>query len=415
MSAECASVAASLTQLQSFVLQDTAVVGKTDALLKIDTFINTCRVLFSGLDDKIENLKSGTASSKPWNLWNSRVNLQLGWGEVDMQNSIEEIRGQHGALEVMKELLKIISSESNSQQVKKPKQATGREAASSETLQLEKSGQGSAASKPGHNPLGGGYNFNSKEPRRFLFDDVLAQSKAYRRFLGTPPPRIERERSLPIAGISPDEKKQPGSSFPEPGFTVNSNSDSALDRDDEPPEYSPYDPSQAPPKANNSLTTDTTAMFKGSKPETPHPTPSDRIPPTYVPVSGPQPSFPVEPSPTSITYTTPVSRETSVPVRLYNPNPGRVHFRVRTSAPKSYCVRPNRGWIEAGSTNIVSFVVVLSHQPTLPRGRGGDKFLIESILVDEGEEFQWARDVERKRGEIASVKLRVDYVEKGAD
>ncbi|KAI9051299.1 hypothetical protein LZ554_005400 [Drepanopeziza brunnea f. sp. 'monogermtubi'] len=210
ISAEYASVVASLTQLQSFVLQDTAVIGKIDALLKLYTFINTCRVLFSGLDDKIENSKSGTASSKPWNVWNSRVNLQLGWGEVDMQNSIEGIRGQHGALKVLTELLKI--------------------------------------------------------------SHVI---------------RIERERSLPIPSTFPDEKKQPGSGFPKPGITVNSNSDSALDRDDEPPEYSPYDPSQAPPKAKNSLTNDTTAIFKGFKPKIPHPTPSDRIPPTYVPVSGP--------------------------------------------------------------------------------------------------------------------------------
>jgi hypothetical protein len=37
-------------------------------------------------------------------------------------------------------------------------------------------------------------------------------------------------------------------------------------------------------------------------------------------------------------------------LRIHNPNPLPVAFKVKTTTPRQYCVRPNSGRIEAGET-----------------------------------------------------------------
>ena len=49
-------------------------------------------------------------------------------------------------------------------------------------------------------------------------------------------------------------------------------------------------------------------------------------------------------------YTTVVTSE----LKLTNPAQKRVLFKVKTTAPKCYCVRPNSGIIEPGAFAIVS-------------------------------------------------------------
>ena len=41
-------------------------------------------------------------------------------------------------------------------------------------------------------------------------------------------------------------------------------------------------------------------------------------------------------------------------LKLTNPTDKRVCFKVKTTAPKRYCVRPNSGLIEAGSSVTVA-------------------------------------------------------------
>lgn len=41
-------------------------------------------------------------------------------------------------------------------------------------------------------------------------------------------------------------------------------------------------------------------------------------------------------------------------LKLKNPSDRRVCFKVKTTAPRRYCVRPNSGVIDAGATVIIS-------------------------------------------------------------
>ena len=40
-------------------------------------------------------------------------------------------------------------------------------------------------------------------------------------------------------------------------------------------------------------------------------------------------------------------------IKLTNPSQKRVCFKVKTTAPKRYCVRPNSGLLEPGTTSVV--------------------------------------------------------------
>lgn len=41
-------------------------------------------------------------------------------------------------------------------------------------------------------------------------------------------------------------------------------------------------------------------------------------------------------------------------LKLSNPSRSRICFKVKTTAPKQYCVRPNNGLVEPGSSIIVA-------------------------------------------------------------
>ena len=57
-------------------------------------------------------------------------------------------------------------------------------------------------------------------------------------------------------------------------------------------------------------------------------------------------------------------------LELSNPSQKRVVFKVKTTAPKRYCVRPNSGLIEPGSRISVSGEII-------------QKKILNSILVNE--------------------------------
>lgn len=41
-------------------------------------------------------------------------------------------------------------------------------------------------------------------------------------------------------------------------------------------------------------------------------------------------------------------------LKLKNPSDRKICFKVKTTAPRRYCVRPNSGWIDPGATVVIS-------------------------------------------------------------
>jgi len=93
-------------------------------------------------------------------------------------------------------------------------------------------------------------------------------------------------------------------------------------------------------------------------------------------------------------------------LKLANPSDKRVCFKIKTTAPKRYCVRPNAGILEPG--NSISIAVVF--QPCeLEPSANKHKFMVQSLFVSDGEvnmDAMW-KDVDATK--LMDTKLRCAF------
>ncbi|MED6271686.1 hypothetical protein CHARACLAT_022841, partial [Characodon lateralis] len=66
-------------------------------------------------------------------------------------------------------------------------------------------------------------------------------------------------------------------------------------------------------------------------------------------------------------------------LKLKNPSDRRVCFKVKTTAPRRYCVRPNSGVIDPGATVIIS--VMLQPFDYDPNEKSKHKFMVQTIFA----------------------------------
>uniref|UniRef100_A0A4W5QMI4 Vesicle-associated membrane protein-associated protein A n=1 Tax=Hucho hucho TaxID=62062 RepID=A0A4W5QMI4_9TELE len=66
-------------------------------------------------------------------------------------------------------------------------------------------------------------------------------------------------------------------------------------------------------------------------------------------------------------------------LKLKNPSDRKVCFKVKTTAPRRYCVRPNSGMIESGATVTVS--VMLQPFEYDPNEKSKHKFMVQTIFA----------------------------------
>ncbi|KAJ2631911.1 phosphatidylinositol-binding protein scs2 [Coemansia sp. RSA 1290] len=116
----------------------------------------------------------------------------------------------------------------------------------------------------------------------------------------------------------------------------------------------------------------------------------------------------------ALTFCQPFKTLSHAVLRLTNKNNGPVAFKVKTTAPKQYCVRPNAGRIDPSQ----SVEIQVSLQPMkeeLPADfKCRDKFLIQSIQISPEMESMpmtelWAMVEREAKSSINDKKLRVKY------
>lgn len=107
-----------------------------------------------------------------------------------------------------------------------------------------------------------------------------------------------------------------------------------------------------------------------------------------------------------------LKKQISCSLQLSNKTDECVAFKVKTTSPKKYCVRPNSGIVLPRSTCDV-IVTMQAQREAPPDMQCKDKFLIQSVIVDQG---VTARDITpelfaKESGNVVDeVKLRVLYV-----
>lgn len=70
-------------------------------------------------------------------------------------------------------------------------------------------------------------------------------------------------------------------------------------------------------------------------------------------------------------------------LKLTNPTERRVCFKVKTTAPKRYCVRPNSGIVEGKSS--VNVAVMLQPFEYDPNEKNKHKFMVQTMFAPDGE------------------------------
>ncbi|XP_076807994.1 vesicle-associated membrane protein-associated protein B-like isoform X2 [Clavelina lepadiformis] len=88
----------------------------------------------------------------------------------------------------------------------------------------------------------------------------------------------------------------------------------------------------------------------------------------------------IEP-PSELHFKGPFSEVVTSHLKLTNPSSQRVCFKVKTTAPRRYCVRPNSGFVEpSGHVNVS---VMLQPMDSDSQDKGKHKFMVQSMFAPE--------------------------------
>ncbi|XP_022867323.1 vesicle-associated protein 1-3-like isoform X2 [Olea europaea var. sylvestris] len=118
----------------------------------------------------------------------------------------------------------------------------------------------------------------------------------------------------------------------------------------------------------------------------------------------------VQPSELKFPYE--LRKQSSCSVQLINKTDQYIAFKVKTTSPKRYCVRPNAGVVLPNSVCNVT-VIMQAHKEAPADMQCKDKFLIQSVVAPSGTTNKdiTAEMFNRKEDKIVNeVKLRVVYI-----
>lgn len=123
----------------------------------------------------------------------------------------------------------------------------------------------------------------------------------------------------------------------------------------------------------------------------------------------------VEVVPSQLGFPRPLTNLVKRTLTVANPNPQPIAFKVKTTAPKQYCVRPNSGRIEPGERVDVSVLLQPMKEDPEPGAKCRDKFLVQSIIITPERESLpfpdlWSVIEKESKSSIAEHKIRCAYL-----
>ncbi|KAJ5339212.1 hypothetical protein N7452_005940 [Penicillium brevicompactum] len=120
----------------------------------------------------------------------------------------------------------------------------------------------------------------------------------------------------------------------------------------------------------------------------------------------------IEPSELGFKPAGPFNHEVCQVLRLSNPNQEAVVFKVKTTAPKHYCVRPNSGQIEPGQSVEVQVLLQAMKEEPAPGAKCKDKFLVQAVPVSRGLENATVSQIfdQTPKADVVERKIRVVFI-----
>ncbi|PSR98965.1 PapD-like protein [Coniella lustricola] len=120
----------------------------------------------------------------------------------------------------------------------------------------------------------------------------------------------------------------------------------------------------------------------------------------------------VDIEPFELGFRRPFTVEVSQLLKLKNPNKQPVAFKVKTTAPKQYCVRPNSGRIEPGhEVEVTVLLQAMKEDPPLD-AKCRDKFLVQSVIITSDLEFSNVQTIwdSVDKSSVQEKKIRVTFL-----
>ncbi|CAL3971264.1 unnamed protein product [Diplocarpon coronariae] len=125
----------------------------------------------------------------------------------------------------------------------------------------------------------------------------------------------------------------------------------------------------------------------------------------------------VEIEPVELAFARPFTTEVSQSLKIRNSSHTPVAFKVKTTAPKQYCVRPNSGRIEPGKDVEVTVLLQAMRQDPPLDTKCRDKFLVQTVAVTADKQFTNIASIhvdEAERSSVQEKKIRVTYLAPGS-
>ncbi|OJJ87080.1 putative integral ER membrane protein Scs2 [Aspergillus glaucus CBS 516.65] len=122
-------------------------------------------------------------------------------------------------------------------------------------------------------------------------------------------------------------------------------------------------------------------------------------------------------NPPELGFKRPFIHEVCQVLELYNENPEAIVFKVKTTAPKHYCVRPNSGRIEPGKhVGVQVLLQAMKDEPPLD-AKCKDKFLVQTVAVTGDLEFANVTSIFEKssKSSVQERKIRVNWLAQDLD
>eukprot|EP00088_Acartia_fossae_P003868 TRINITY_DN11661_c0_g4_i1.p1 TRINITY_DN11661_c0_g4~~TRINITY_DN11661_c0_g4_i1.p1 ORF type:complete len:267 (-),score=57.87 TRINITY_DN11661_c0_g4_i1:589-1332(-) len=115
----------------------------------------------------------------------------------------------------------------------------------------------------------------------------------------------------------------------------------------------------------------------------------------------------IEP-PTELSFKGPFTQAVTSSMKLRNPSDKHVCFKIKTTAPRRYCVKPNSGVIDPQA----EIAVAVSLQPFDydPQDKNKHKFMVQSMFAPQGDYNQEQLWKEADSNELMDSKLRCVFV-----
>ncbi|KAI4223959.1 MAG: hypothetical protein L6R36_005032 [Xanthoria steineri] len=123
----------------------------------------------------------------------------------------------------------------------------------------------------------------------------------------------------------------------------------------------------------------------------------------------------VELDPPELGFRRPFTHEVTQSLRLQNPTNDPIAFKVKTTAPKQYCVRPNSGKIDAGGDVEVQVLLQAMREDPPPDARCRDKFLVQTVSLSQDSDASnipaiWQNIEKVSKSSIQERKIRVVFL-----